>query len=409
MIPRFKPWLGWAEFRALFRRNSGAVEHFEREFAKEFGATDAVAFPYGRSALWAFLQAVDVQNSEVVMPAYSCSVVAHAIKLSGNTPSLVDIQLTDYNMDLDQLAQAINENTRAVVATHLFGYPLDLDRVEGIIAEAEARYCHKIWLIQDCAHSFGASRKGRLVGNSGDVGLYALNISKMMTAVFGGMLTFQDQLLADRVRAWRDVNFRKPSVAKSWLRRLYLLAVYVAFDERIYALTWWLQKKTSLLNRLTKSYHLDDKIHFPPDYQEKMMNVEAAVGLEQLRKYPEIIARRRANAEWYDKNLPRKDGWVFPPIVDGATYSHYVVRVPARCECIADMALRGIELGSLIDYSIANLGSYKQEGFVSSKSASQVVINLPIGGFAETTLTTRVASALMDAQLNGSGIKDAHH
>jgi dTDP-4-amino-4,6-dideoxygalactose transaminase len=399
MIPRFKPWLGWEELRAIFRRNRGAVERFERNFAKEFGAVDAVAFPYGRSALWAFLHAVGVENAEVVMPAYSCSVVAHAIKLSGNRPNFVDIRLSDYNMDLDKLAQAINEDTRAVVATHLFGYPLDLERVEDIIARAEARYRHKIWLIQDCAHSFGASWKGRLVGGSGDVGLYALNISKMMTSVFGGMLTFQDQLLADRVRAWRDQNFRKPGFAKSLLRRLYLLAVYVAFDERVYSITWLLQKKTSFLNKLTKSYHLDDKIHFPPDYKDKMMDVEAAVGIEQLKKYPEFVARRRASAAWYDENLPRKEGWVFPPIVDGATYSHYVIRVPARCECIGDMARNGIELGSLIDYSIPNLKSYKHGGFDNSSAASQVVINIPIGGVDEGTQRARIASALIDTQL----------
>ena len=208
MIPRFKPYLDRAEFLTLFRRNKGAVAKFEQEFAREFQTVDAVAFPYGRSALWAFFQAVGIHDAEVVMPAYTCSVVAHAITLSGNHPAFVDCTLTDYNMDLDLLPGAINENTRAVVATHLFGYPLDLDQVEKIVADAEQRYGHKIWLIQDCAHSFGATWKGRLVGSSGDTALYALNISKMITAIFGGILTFQDQELADKVRVWRDANFK---------------------------------------------------------------------------------------------------------------------------------------------------------------------------------------------------------
>lgn len=380
MIPRFKPWLGKTEFRALFRSHPGAVHRFEKEFAKEFGAVDAVAFPYGRSALWAFLKAVGLKDAGVVMPAYTCSVVAHAVTLSGNRANFVDIQAIDYNMDLDLLSQAISEQTRAVVATHLFGYPLDLDRVEAIVAEAEIRFGHKIWLIQDCAHSFGASWKGRLVGTSGDVGLYAFNISKTMTAIFGGILTFQNQQLADTVRAWRDNHFRQAGAFKSLSRRLYLLAVYVAFNEWLYGLTWWIQEKTPLLNKLTKSYHLDNKIHFPPDYLDKMLDVEAAIGLEQLKKYPEIIARRRKFAKWYDENLPRREGWVLPKIVDGATYSHYVVRVPSRSKAVEAFANEDVHVGELIQYNMSELSAYCASGVTSpvAGQASMTTINLPL-------------------------------
>jgi dTDP-4-amino-4,6-dideoxygalactose transaminase len=398
MIPRFKPWLGTAELLAMFRPNKGAVARFEREFAEAFDAVDAVAFPYGRSALWAFLQAVGVNDAEVIMPAYTCAVVAHAISLSGNHPSFVDIRLSDYNMDLNLLPQAINQNTRAIVATHLFGYPLDLDRVEAIVAEAEAIYGHKIWLIQDCAHSFGASWKGRLVGTSGDVGLYALNISKMMTSIFGGMLTFQDRQLANQVRAWRDQNFRKPGFLKPWLRRFYLLAVYIAFTKPVYGLTWWLQEKTPLLNKLTKSYHLDNQVHFPPNYLDQMSEVEAAVGSEQLKKYSSIIARRRANAAWFHINLPRIEGWVFPPTNDDATYSHYVIRVPNRDVVVKTAGNSGLHLGELIQYSVPSLEGYLSDGFEFSNEASKTTINIPIGSFLTHKMKNRVKKLI--AQVN---------
>jgi perosamine synthetase len=377
MIPRFNPYLGRQEIFALFRRNASAVERFEKEFAKAFQAADAVAFPYGRSALWAFLQVVGVKDSEIVIPAYTCSVVAHAIILSGNRPAFVDIRLTDYNMDLELLPAAINENTRAVVATHLFGYPLDLEKVEKIVAEAEARYGQKIWLIQDCAHSFGATWKGRMVGTSGDTALYALNISKTITAIFGGILTFQNQKLADKIRAWRDAKFRQPRLLKSLLRRLYLLAVYAAFDERVYRLAWWLEEKTPFLNSLTRAYHLDENIRFPPDHMDLMLNVEAEVGLEQLKKYPEIIGRRREMAGWYDRNLKKRAEWVFPPLVEGATYSHYVIRVPDRSAVVREYAEKGIQLGELIQYSVPELKPYRQPNqyFPNSKKASTSTIN----------------------------------
>lgn len=380
MIPRFKPWLGWAEFRALFRRNRGAVERFEQEFARTFEAVEAVAFPHGRSALWAFLNAVGVTDAEVVMPAYTCSVVAHAISLSGNRPRFIDIRPDDYNMDLNLLPAALNERTRAVVATHLFGYPLDLERVETIIVDAEARYGNKIWLIQDCAHSFGASWKGRLVGSSGDVALYGLNISKMMTSIFGGMLTFSNPELAAQVRTWRDARFQRPSWFKGWQRRLYLLAVYIAFSKLVYGFTWWLQEKTPLLNYLTKSYHLDDQIRFPPDFKERMLDVEAAVGLVQLKKYPEIIARRRVVAAYYDQKLSPRSDWVSPPLVEGATYSHYVMRVPQRATAVAALVRHGIQLGELIQYSVPELSSYRggSAHFPVSAKASISTVNLPL-------------------------------
>jgi dTDP-4-amino-4,6-dideoxygalactose transaminase len=381
MIPRFKPWLGWSEFFALFKLNKGTVEKFEKEFAKSFQAVDAVAFPYGRSAQWAFFKAMGVENAEIIMPSYTCSVVAHAVRLSGNAPRFIDIDLHDYNMNLDEAEGAINENTRAIIATHTFGYPQDLDRLETMVQRAEKRYGHKIWLIQDCCHAFGAEWKGRMIGTSGDVAIYAFNISKLMTSIFGGMLTFQDQALADRVRAWRETHYKKASWIKAIQRRLYLLAVYVAFNERIYGFTWWLQDKTPLLNSFTKAYHLDDKIHFPPDYQDQMMEVEAAVGLVQLERYDAIVALRRANAAWYDENLPKGLGWIPPPLVNGATYSHYVVRVPERKSVMDEWASKGIQLGELIQYSIPLLPEYASNQLLKydkSEMASQQTINLPL-------------------------------
>lgn len=381
MIPRFKPWLGWAEFVALFRSDRAAVSRFEREFAHAFKAADAVAFPYGRSAQWAFFKAMGVEASEIIMPAYTCSVVAHAVSLSGNTPRFIDIDLHDYNMNLDAAEAAINKNTRAIIATHTFGYPQNLDRLEAMVKRGEARYGNKIWLMQDCCHAFGAEWNGRMVGTSGDVAVYALNISKTITSIFGGMLTFKDRALAREVRAWRDAHYSDAGYLKVLRRRVYLMAVFLAFSYRIYGFTWWLQKKTSVLNKLTKAYHRDNNIHFPPDYLEKMSNVEALVGLAQLKRYPHIVARRRKNARWYNDHLRNLQDLVLPPLVDGATYSHYVVRAKDRRAVVDNSAKCGIELGELIEYSLPLLPEYGHLNPVfapNSHHASLTTVNYPI-------------------------------
>jgi dTDP-4-amino-4,6-dideoxygalactose transaminase len=382
MIPRFKPYLGKEELLAALRRQEGAVSRFEQEFARTFEAKYAIAFPYGRSALWAFFKAMGIEGAEVIMPAYTCVVVAHAIVLSGNIPRFVDITLYDYNMDLDQVEVAINEQTRAIIATHLFGYPLNVDRLGEIVRAAEARWGHKIWVVQDCAHAFGARWQGKLVCNEGDAALFSLNISKMITSVFGGMMTTNDPELYRKLRAFRDEHFVQPSFLKRIRRFLYLLAVYPAFNERIYGLVNWLEEETPILNRLTKAYHLDDRIHFPPDYLDLMIELEAKVGLVQLRKYPEIVRRRQENARYYDQQLRGTPGLELPPLVEGATYSHYVVRVPDRRTVMEAMRRQGVQLGNLIQYSVPHIAVYTQyamgRSFRNSWLCSQNIINLPV-------------------------------
>lgn len=382
MIPRFKPYLGKEELFAALTPNRKAVERFEASFARTFEAKHALAFSYGRSALWAFFKAMNIQGAEIIMPAYTCTVVAHAIVLSGNKPRFVDITLHDFNMDLDQVAAAINENTHAIIATHLFGYPLDIERLSEIVKEAEKRIGHKIWVIQDCAHAFGAKWKDSLVCNAGDAALFGLNISKMMTSIFGGMITTNDEKLYEKMKKYRDAHFKKPGFAKTLRRLLYLLAVYPAFNEHFYGFVYWLQEKTPFLDRLTKAYHLDEQIHFPPDHLDRMLPIEARVGMAQLKKYPMIIKKHREAVDHYDQYLPAYEGWVKPPLVEGASYSHYVVRVPDRQKVMLDMAKKGVQLGQLIEYSIPYIDAYKpyahEIDYPNSEYCSRRTINLPV-------------------------------
>ncbi|MFT3892218.1 MAG: DegT/DnrJ/EryC1/StrS family aminotransferase [Anaerolineales bacterium] len=383
MISRLKPRLGWEEIRTSLLPLRDARSRFEAEFANAFDASSAIAFSYGRSALWTFFKALDITNAEVIMPSYTCDVVAHAVVLSGNIPRFVDIDLFDYNMDLNQLEAAINERTSVVVATHLFGYPLNVERLSEIVKSAEKRFGHKIWIIQDCAHSFGARWMGKLVCSAGDAALFGLNISKQITSVFGGMLTTSDPSLADRIRQWRDRHFSSPGWTKSLRRFLYLLAVYPAFSEAMYGIVYWLQEGTSLLDYLTKAYHLDNKIHFPPDYMDQMLAFEAKVGLAQLQKYSKFLQCRREIAEYYTRQLQNMNNLILPPMVDGATYSHYVIRVPqeTRASLLKAASDFGLQLGTVVDYVVPEMETYTVYAsgpMPKSSQAARTVINLPL-------------------------------
>ena len=382
MIPRLRPYLGKEEILTIFKSRKRAVERFEQAFAAQFHTSNAVSFPYGRSALWAFLKSLEFKKVEVVQPAYTCSVIAHATVLSGNIPVFVDNTLTDYNMDLDLLEKVITPSTRVVIPTHLFGYPMDIDRVNEIVQQAEEKYDHKIWIVQDCAHSFDAQFKGKSVTNAGDGAIFGLGIGKQITSIFGGVFTSNDKVIAKKVRGFRDKNFKKPPVFKSILRYLYLLAAYLAFQPLIYNAVYWLQEKTPFLNRLTKAYHLDEKVHFPPDYLDQMTNIEALVGLEQLKKYATIRSKRIEIAKNYFEKIKLTDERVLPPEIDGATYSHFVIRTSVRDQLLKSFASHGIQLGQLIEYSMPHHPAYKkyavEKTFPNSFLCSNSMINLPV-------------------------------
>jgi dTDP-4-amino-4,6-dideoxygalactose transaminase len=104
--------------------------------------------------------------------------------------------------------------------------------------------------------------------------------------------------------------------------------------------------------------------------------------LVQLRKYPEIVRRRQENARYYDQQLRGTPGLELPPLVEGATYSHYVVRVPDRRTVMEAMRRQGVQLGNLIQYSVPHIAVYTQyamgRSFRNSWLCSQNIINLPV-------------------------------
>ena len=130
-----------------------------------------------------------------------------------------------------------------------------------------------------------------------------MNVSKIMTSVFGGVLVSNNSSIISKVRNWELENINKPSFKKSIYRRIYLIAIFFAFSKYIYNAVLYLKNKTKILEKFTDSYHLDDKIHFPPDALEKMTNFEARIGLLQLLRYNNIIDHRVSVANKYFNHL----------------------------------------------------------------------------------------------------------
>lgn len=379
MIPRLKPNFGISDWMAILQSSDGKIESFEQEFSKYFGCEYGTMYSYGRTALYVFLKILQLQNIEVICPAYTCVVVPHAIVLSQNIPVFVDCEKDSFNMSLDELEKEITPKTRVVILTHLFGYPLDIDKAEEIIRAAERKYQHKIYIINDAAHSFGAKWEGRLVTSHGDASIFGLNISKLMSSIFGGMIITNNLNLHEKLQDFQKKSLKKNGVLKDLKRLLYFISVNISFQPLLYGLVNNLERQ-GLLNYFVK-YYSEDTIGFPKDWNHYPCPLEAKIGLSQLKKYSDIINTRCENAKKIIDSITKIPNVTCLPYKEGATYSHLVALVENRTEWVEKFRINGVQLGTLIEYSIPYMAAYKKYSrgeYPISKQYSTKTINFPI-------------------------------
>ena len=377
MIPRLKPTIGIKELvAALHPARRDDVERFEIAFAALMGQKYALAFPYGRTGMMLLFKALGLKNKEIICPAYTCVVVPHSIVYSGNKPVFVDCEKDGFNMDLDQAEKAITEKTVAIITTSLFGYPVDLDKLDVF----KKKYPY-ILIIQDCAHSFAAEWKDRPVQKAGVAAIFGLNISKMLTSIFGGMITTDNEELYSNLKHVRDITLHPADVKKGLRRIAYLMSVFPALWEPMYGIINYLERY-GLIDYFVQ-YYDEAKIDMPADYLQQMTALEARVGRINIALYEKIIENRKAAARYYFNNFDNKPEFILPPQVKGATYSHFVVQVKDRNSWLKKGIRKGIQLGWLIEYSIPEMkayGGHDPNKFPVSGKYSRSTINLPLWG-----------------------------
>jgi dTDP-4-amino-4,6-dideoxygalactose transaminase len=260
-------------------------------------------------------------------------------------------------MDLDLLEKSITPKTKAIITTHIFGYPMDVEKLQEIVKKAEDKYGHKIYVIQDVAHSFGAKWNGKLVTEYGDAAIFGLNISKIINSIFGGMVITNDKNTFIKLLEYRNSNMKKAGVKKEIKRFIYFIAVNIAFNSYVYGFVNWLER-IGALDRFVK-YYEEDKIDFPNDWDEMSSNIEARVGLNQLKKYDYIVEQKTKNAKKWMEKLKNKD-IKFLPHINGSTYSHCTGLVEDREKWLEEYRKKGIQLGIIIEYSIPYMKAYQK-------------------------------------------------
>ena len=261
------------------------TKEFEREIARFAQAERAAAFASATAALECALRAFGIgPGDEVITSAYtytaSCSVICHV----GATPVLCDVAPGSYEMDYDALTDLVTERTRAVIPVDIAGRMVDYDRLFAALDSASDRWkpatelqsaFDRVIGLADAAHSFGATYQGRPSGSVADFTAFSFHAVKNLTTAEGGAL------------AWRAGAFDSDEL----YRRFMLQSLHG-------------QTKDALAKNRAGAWEYD--IAFP-GWKCNMTDIQAALGLAQLRRYPASLARRRAIVERYERNLGECD------------------------------------------------------------------------------------------------------
>jgi dTDP-4-amino-4,6-dideoxygalactose transaminase len=202
-------------------------------------------------------------RDEVLTTPMTCTATNWPILANRLRIRWVDVDPATLNLDLDDLARKISPATRAVMVVHWAGYPLDLDRLAGILDQAEASFGFRPAVIEDCAHAWGATYRGRPLGNHGTIAVFSFQAIKHLTCGDGGLLVLPDEALHRRARLLRWYGIDRDSGESVRCR------------------------------------------HDIPEYGFKfhMNDISAAIGLANLSVIDDVLARHRRNAAHYDAEL----------------------------------------------------------------------------------------------------------
>ncbi len=236
------------------------VAEFERRFAALFGARGAVAVSSGTDAdalaLAVLYDDGARRGDEVIVPALSFIATGNAVFQAGFRPVFVDVRRETLNIDPEKIEEAITPRTRAILPVHLMGKPAPMDPIMEIAHRRGLR------VIEDAAEAHGARYRGTLVGRIGDMAAFSLYAAHIVTSIEGGMVITDDPRMAEALRSLRNHGI----VGKFEFRRI--------------------------------------------GFSAKMNEIEAAVGLGNIRIFDRILERRRRNLLYLSERFRRFDEWL---------------------------------------------------------------------------------------------------
>lgn len=265
------------------------TNEFEGEVAK-YLETDrfVITTNTGTNALHLAFDTIGIQpGDEVIMPSMTFVATAQAVEMCGGTPVFCEVHPDTFLMDIEDVKSKITPRTKAIVPVHYAGRPCDMDALMRIKDETGIR------IIEDAAHAFGSYYKGKKIGSFGDITCFSFDSIKVMTCGEGGAIVTNDEMFDDLSRKKRLLGIdRKTMHVKDWKKRS------------------WIYDVPTL------------------GYRYHMSNINAAIGLAQIKKVDNFIERRRELCHLYDQELKGVNGIeIMPDSYDSITPFMYVIKV----------------------------------------------------------------------------------
>jgi perosamine synthetase len=237
---------GWISSAGRF------IDRFETEFAAYCGMKHGVAVANGTVALELAVASLGIgAGDEIIMPTFTIISCAQAAVYNGATPVLVDSDPDTWCMDVSQVEAKITPRTRAIMPVHIYGHPVDMDPLR------ELADTYGLFIIEDAAEAHGAKYRGRRCGGLGDVSCFSFYANKVITTGEGGMVLTSDDAVAEIARSKRNLCFQS--------------------ERRFY--------------------------HTELGYNFRLTNLQAALGVAQLERIDEIVARKIEVGGAYTRGL----------------------------------------------------------------------------------------------------------
>ena len=326
------------------------TQRFEEQFAEYMQAKYAVGVTSGTAALHLSLAVLEIgSGDEVITTPMTFAATVNVIVQQGAKPVLVDVRKDTLNIDPQKIEDKITKNTKAIIPVHYAGQPCDMDEILSIARK------YGLYIIEDAAHALETEYKGKKIGSIGDLTCFSFHPIKNITTGEGGMVTTNDRELADKIRMLRLHGMDK----SAWTR----------YDKGKFR-NWDI---------------------FSPGYKYNMTDIQASLGIHQLKKIDGFWEKRREYTEQYNYLLRDEDNINLLPDSNNnkCAYHLYPVRIKTenlsinRNEFIDSLQANGI--GAAVHFSaIHHLSLYRdyfkfnEEPYPNVAYASERLVSLPL-------------------------------
>lgn len=356
-LPFHRPSIGEDEIREVedtlrsgWITTGPKTKRFEEEFRDYIGCRHAVAVSSCTAGLHLALVASGVgRGDEVITTPYTFAATGEVIIQVGAKPIFVDVCEGGFNIDPERIREAVTPRTRAIIPVHFAGEPCRMEEILEIARE------HDLLVVEDAAHALGAEYDGRKVGTIGDVTAFSFYATKNITTAEGGMVTTDDPEMAEKMSILSLHGISRDA----WKRYSYEGSWYY---EVLYA-----------------------------GYKYNMTDVQAAMGLHQLRRLPDFLEVRKEYVRMYDEGLGDVEEVVLPPRPRNGRHAWHLYVIRLRLEMLRIdrnefvEALRAENIGTSVHFIPLHLHPYYRENFglgwgdfPNAEDAYKRAISLPL-------------------------------